>query len=155
MKKLLAMVVCLVMCLSFVACSGKEEGPVNSVVPPDEKTTGSVSIEIISAKLVKDTQDKDAVVVEYKFKNETQKDLAFKFSTKVTIKQGAETLKNAIVTPSDTFDSGTATKYAKPKEEVKVQVAYSVVDTKTPLDITVKPSQGENKTEVTKQLPLA
>jgi len=154
MKKVLALILCLVVCLSFVACGDEEGTSGTSSVSPTEKTVGSISVEILSAKVVKDTQNNDAVIVEYKFKNDTQKDLGFKFATKVVIKQGDQILKNAVVTPSDTFDSGTATKYIKPGEETIAQAAYSLVDTTTPLDVSVTPIHGEDKTEITKQLPL-
>ncbi|WMJ23015.1 DUF5067 domain-containing protein [Paludicola sp. MB14-C6] len=155
MKKLLALALCFVMCFSFVACGGKGEESSNTSVAPTEKTTGKISVEILSAKPAKDTNDKDAIVVEYKFKNGTQKSLAFKFSTKVTVKQGDQALKLAAVPKSDSFDSATSTKPIKPNEEIVAQVAYTPVDMKTALDISVKLEQGEDKTEITKQVPLA
>lgn len=153
MKKLLAVALCLVVSLGMVACGG-EPGLTPSESIAQGATTGSVGVEIGEATVTKDTSDADAVVVAFKFTNNTNKARQFKMSTTLDVKQGDKKLDPAIIAIGDVYKEGVATKSIEPGASIDVQMCYILVDTTTPLSVVCNITSGEDKATVEKEITL-
>lgn len=156
MKKLLALMLALVVATGLVACSGGggDEGT------PEEKiaasaTKGTIAVEVVSAQVTKDKNGADAVVVTYNFTNNTDKKRDFRNSVDVTVNQGTEKLKGAIVPIGDVYKDSVSTKSIDPETSLEVYVAYVLVDTTTPLNVTCNIKSGEDKATIEKELTIA
>jgi len=159
-KKVLALIMCLAISFAIVGCGGgaekaeTESKATDTPAPSVSATKGSIEVEILSCEIVKDTEGKDSVLIKYHFKNGTEKKQNFKFATKQIIKQGDKTLSTAVVAASDKCDSSLVTKSLLNGEETDVVLAFAVIDTQTPIDVECIRLSGEDKTSITKQLPL-
>lgn len=159
MKKLVALIMCLVVSFAVVGCGGDSGSEKTPSAPSNTSslvsTTGSISAEVLSARLVKDTKGLDAVLVKIKYENGTSKKQNFKFSVNCQAKQGDTTLTAAVVPPTDTYVPQLITQNIEPGASLEIECSFLLKDTTTPIDVTCKPLAGEKKEAISKQLPLA
>lgn len=163
MKKVLAFIMCLGIAISAVGCGGDSGGSSNGgtgdLSRPENTsslaaTTGTIDVEIAGCKIVKDVKDNDAVLITYKFTNNTSKKQNFRFAVNPQVKQGENILEAAVVSEATGFDATLGTKNLENGESIEVYVGYILKDTTTPIDVTCKRLAGEDKTDVTGQLTL-
>lgn len=163
MKKFIAFIMCAALSVGFAGCGDKDsssnQNNSSKAETPKETssivaTTGSLKIDIVSTELTKDKNDADSVFVNIKFTNNTSKKQNFKYSVGIKAKQGENVLSPAIIAENDKYQPSFMTKNIEPGESLELKAAYVLKDKTTPIDVICKPSSGENKDEITKQLPL-
>lgn len=141
-KRILAVLACMAMCLSFAACSGGDE--VETDYNYTQKTTGAITLDVKKNELIKDSSGKDAVLVTIEITNGTSKGQIFTTSVKSEATQGGEALERALTDYSHQGEDQVETKIAA-NDKLTVAIAFVLKDTKTAVDLKLTPKSGEDK----------
>lgn len=134
----------------------KAPTPVETIAPTEapksgEGTIGDYFVKIVSAKKAKDIQGKDALIVTYEWKNNSETDQMFSTALTTDVFQNGAACQLAVVTDVDAMKSLTK---IKPGVTQEVQQAYVLTDG---TDATVEVSlliSFTDKTKVTKVFSL-
>lgn len=100
----------------------------------DQDDMGNFHVKILNRQLTKDYNDNKAVVVNFKFTNNSTSAATFLFSTNVTAYQDGAELDIAFIMDQSLYDAGLAQKKIKPSESLVVQSAF-VLSSDNPLVI--------------------
>ena len=143
MKKLFAllMAILLVALFGIFALGSGEEGESNQGTGSADNTTiGDYSVEIASCRLAKDYENKDVVIVKYKFTNNNDDDAAaFYLTFDETVYQNGVGLNEAyILKDSANYSADNQSKEIKKGASLDVEVAYELEDTTTDIEVEVK-----------------
>ncbi|SHI04362.1 protein of unknown function [Sporobacter termitidis DSM 10068] len=115
----------------------------DSITGPGSGTVGNYIVKIDSYELTKDAYGKDAVIINYEWGNNGKKAGFFYVISAKVYQNGAE-CKSAIITDDTIYHGSDALKSIKRGEIQKVQLAYVLQDTKTPLDVEVTEAANTN-----------
>lgn len=105
---------------------------------PAEGSDSEYSVAIDGSHLTKDYEGKPTLVVDFTFKNNSDKASSFLVAVSAKAFQNGVELETAIVGDDKKFDSGAGMKEIKPGASLKVQSAYVLADKS---DVTVEVSE--------------
>lgn len=120
----------------------------------DKGTLGDYEIEILSAKVTKDWEGKDAVIVEYKFTNNSDEAQSFMVAISDKVFQDGIELESAVVTDKD-YNVDNQVKEIKPGKSLNVQAAFLLNDTTTPIEVEVSELISFSDKKVVKTFDIA
>lgn len=100
----------------------------SSGVQQGKGSIGKVDVEIVSAKADKTSDGKTAVVIELKWKNNTDKACAFKLALNVDVTQNGANCEPAELDSSSTVNTGAGNMEQDPGKEQSVWMVYAVTD---------------------------
>lgn len=138
MKKVSLTLVAVLMLISLASCNKSESGNASkneTFTGPESGTLVNYKVKIDSYVITKNNFGKDAVIINYEWLNNSDKEAAFFYviTTKVT-QNGVECNLTGI--KDETIYKGTTPlEYVKPGKTLKVQLAYTLQDTKTPINV--------------------
>ena len=123
--------------------SSSSQGQTNATaetVKTDENELGKYSVEITNARLTSTYDNKPAVVITYKFTNNTDDnpssfDVAFYDNV---YQNGVGLNKAYTLIDGDPYDDGNSSKKIKKGASIDVDIAYALNDESTPIDVEVK-----------------
>lgn len=130
--KFLSAVLTLIMVFTLASCGEEKSSDPNMVEIDNFKAlcTGS--------KIVKDSEDKDAIAIDFEFTNNGDEAESFSWAFYYDITQGGEELEYAVVFVSedsyDTLDDTMDVEVA-PGETKEVTMTYELKDSTTPVEI--------------------
>lgn len=177
MKKLLTSILCVVLVAMFAllalasgdsetANQGSGAADSSSKAENSSKTDeansntadtelGDYSVEIVSCRLAKDYEDKPAVIVKYKFTNNSDEATSFMlaFSDKV-YQSGIELSGAVIIDDKANFDSQNQLKEIKKGATIEVETAYTLNDTTTDIEVEVEELFSFNSKKITKTFSI-
>ncbi len=167
MKKVISMLLAVIMLIAFGAFalgSGESEdadanqgsGTVDTADKGDNSAIGDYSVVIDSCRLAKDYEDKDVVIVKYKFTNNNDDDNAsFTFAVQDTVYQNGVGLNKAyVLKDSANYDAGNQTKEIKKGASLDVEVAYELNDAETDIEVEIKEFISLNDKKITKTFSI-
>lgn len=100
---------------------------------------GNYAVEIKNARVTKDWEGKDAVVITYGFTNNADEPAAFWLAFEDDVYQGGVGLEKAyILKDGDPYDEANQNKEIKSGVSIDVDVAYVLNDTETDIEVEVK-----------------
>lgn len=102
---------------------------------PGSGKLGDYSVKIVSYDITKDKSGKDAVIINYEWKNNSHSDSAFFYTISNKVLQNGVECKMANNLDDSIFKGYTAVEYIKPGKTLKVQLAYALQDMKTPINV--------------------
>lgn len=164
MKKLTSIVLSIVILLTFVflaIASGDEKPDDNQGVEGVGKTTansnlGDYKVEIKSARMTKDYSGDDVIVITYNFTNNSKKDSAFFTAFEDKVYQEGIGLNGAyILKEGDPYSADNQTKNIKTGTSLDVDVAYTLNDKTTDVDVEVGEFFSFNDTLVKKTFKIS
>lgn len=164
MKKLsLLLAVLLVICFSFFAmASGQEENAdqgkdAATAEAEDNNELGDYSVTIDSCRLAKDYEGKYVAIVKYTFTNNNDDDpTAFYIAFEDAAYQGGVGLNKAFfLAESANYNADNQTKEIKKGSSIEVEVAYTLNDTTTDVEIEVKELISFDDKTITKTFTIA
>lgn len=117
-------------------------------------TLGDYEIEILSAKLTKDWEDKDAVIIEFKFTNNSDEPQSFMVAISDKVFQDGIELESAVVTGKD-YNVDNQLKEIKTGKSLNVQAAFLLNDTTTPIEVEVSELISFSDKKVVKTFDIA
>ncbi len=149
MKKLLIFALCIFMLVFFVSCTF-EENPTDTnptdTNPTDtaqtEEVKKDVDLTIKSHSLSKDYADKDVLVIEYTFVNNTDKANSFTLLCNDKVFQNGIECSNLVI-GCDEIDSQKSLTDVKPGIEFTLTVGYLLNDLESPVEIEVTDLFGD------------
>lgn len=100
-----------------------------------DKAKSDFEVKLKSSKITKDYEGKPALIVKYTFTNNSDKTASWAYAIQDNAFQNGIGLNTAIITGSNDID--TQTKQIMPGKSLDVQVAYSLDDTATPVEIQI------------------
>ena len=148
MKKFTSLILAMILIVSFslfALASGESEtvdqgsGKVQS--SDKESNIGVYKVEIESCRLAPATgfQDKDVVIVKYKFTNNGDEPASFMFAFDENVYQNGVGLNETFfVDDSANYDSGNQTKEIKTGASLEVEAAYELNDSTSDIEVEVK-----------------
>lgn len=126
MKKISLILIVVLMLSSLVSCN---------FTGPGSGKLGDYKVKIDSVKMTKDLDGKDAVIITYIWANNSNNDSAFYFTISRKISQNGVKCDETIMPNDANYLGADAVKSIKPGQTLKVQLAYALQDTKTPIDV--------------------
>jgi hypothetical protein len=99
---------------------------------------GNFEVTILDAKKAKDQSGRDAVIISYKFKNNSDEDTTFAAELTAEASQDKSELLYAVVPNSDDFSSLALSEPVAPGKSITVQKAFLLADATTPVTATVR-----------------
>lgn len=120
----------------------------------DKGTLGDYEVEILSAKVAKDYDGKPALIVNFKFTNNSDEATSFLVALSDKAYQDGIQLESAIILNSKTYDADESMKDIKPGKSITVQQAYVLNDKTTPVEIEVSETFSFSKDKVVKTFTL-
>jgi hypothetical protein len=108
--------------------SGGDSAPVESAGGDSGTATSDYAVTIDKATVTKDYEGKPAIVVDFTFTNNSDKDANFMFAVSSKAFQNGVELETAVIT-DDGFKLADALKDIKPGTTIPVQLAYTLSDT--------------------------
>lgn len=147
MKKYLVIALCLVMSIFFVSCTIEDTDPTDKTETKTEETAQTeeakqVDIKIKSHSLSKDYADKDVLVIEYTFINNTDKANSFTLLCNDNIFQNGIECSNLVI-GCDEVDSQKWLTDVKPGVEFTLKVGYLLNDLESPVEVEVTSLFGD------------
>ena len=123
--------------------SSSSQGQTNAsveTVKSDENELGKYSVEITNARLTSTYDNKPAVVITYKYTNNSDDNpTSFYIAFDDTVYQNGVGLNKAYtLIEGDPYDERNSTKEIKKGASIDVDVAYALNDESTPIDVEVK-----------------
>ena len=117
----------------------KSDGVIESKKEKDNEI-GQYSVEILNARLTSTYDNKPAVVVTYKFTNNTNDTAtSFYIAFDDEVYQNGVGLNSAyVLKDGDPYDSDNASKEIKKGSSIEVEQAYILNDSSTPIEVEVK-----------------
>ncbi len=105
----------------------------------DDSSLGDYQVEIKNARLTKNYEGKDAVVITYGFTNNADEPAAFWLAFEDSVFQGGVGLEKAyVLKDGDPYDEANQNKEIKSGVSIDVDVAYILNDTETDIEVEVK-----------------
>ncbi len=148
MKKLLTSVICILLVAIFALfalASGESEvatqgSDAAEIASKSENTElGNYSVEIVSCRVAKDYADKPVVIVKYKFTNNDDDPASFMVAFDDNVYQNGVGLTTAIILDDDAnYSSDNQVKEIKKGTSLDVEVAYTLNDATTDIEVEVK-----------------
>ncbi|MCL1837810.1 MAG: DUF5067 domain-containing protein [Propionibacteriaceae bacterium] len=117
--------VAIIIAIAVIATATAALNAISSELSKD----GEYAVTIDTAVFVKDYDDAPAVVVDFTFKNDSEKDANFLTSVTCKAFQNGAELESAIIADNNVYDSGLSMLDMKPGVEGKVQSAWVLSDT--------------------------
>ena len=143
--KLLSVLLALLVIFSLTACGGN--GGSDNIIE-----IGDYKAEYKSSKVVKDSEDNDAIAITFDYTNNSKQDQSFLWAFTINLKQGEDPLEYAAVFVSedsyDFLDDATNVD-VKPGETKEVTITYKLKDLTTPVDIEATDLFQEKKDTLT------
>lgn len=133
MKKVSLTLIAVLMLISLVSCKKSDNNP-----EPVSGTLGKYTVTIENYVITKDAVGKDAVIINFKMTNNSDKEAAFLNSILPKVSQNGVQLDNPIFLDNKTYDGNPALESIKPGQTLKVQLAYALQDTKTPINVELR-----------------
>ncbi len=163
-KKILLAVLLAMLFVVFAMGSGEDTATDADQGSDSAKTTvadntalGDYSVEIAECRLAKDFEDKDVVIIKYKFTNNNN-DTATAFFTAFddAVYQNGVGLNEAFVlADSAEYDSANQTKEIKKGATIDVEVAYELNDTETDVEVEVSELFSFEEKTITKTFTIS
>ena len=164
MKKFLCIGLVLIMlmsvCLFAVGCdmstTTDEETEAETVQTEEQNKLGDFAVTIESARLAKDYEGKDVVIVKYTFENLNDEDgdsFMWAMDDKV-FQNGVGLNKSYFVDDSANYSSDNQSKEIRKGASIEVEVAYELNDTTTPIEVEVSELISFTDAKVTKTFNL-
>ena len=148
MKKVLAIILCIGMCLALAACGGGGSADDEDASSVLEAPKGKLEISVVTAERATDIQGRDSVLVIYKVVNNIENRVtSYREGLNVTVKQGDEMLF-VLTTDDPRYDSSSYEKKLAYGEEVEVAVCYGLANETDDITFTLTPRTGEDKSDV-------
>ena len=137
----------------------KDQGKdsVQAEAPVDENAIGDYSVVIDSCRLAKDYEGKPVVIVKYIFTNVSHDDaISFMVAIDENVYQGGIGLNEAyFLNDSANYNSDNQTKDIKKGATLEIEVAYTLNDTTTDIEVEVKEWLSFDDTTLTKVFSIA
>jgi len=112
------------------------------ITPRTDEGTGIIDdkyyIEVLSAHKSKDYNGREAVIINYRYTNNSDETQSFMFACDAQAFQNNVELENAIIINDKSYNSGNALKDIKPGGTIEVQQAYILQDN-SPVTVEVGP----------------
>lgn len=134
-----------------------EKGSNNEVekgVMKNKGTLGDYEVEILSAKKTKDYDGKPAIIIDYQFTNNSDEATSFMVALIDKAFQDGIELESAIVVNTKVYDADESMKDIKPGKSLKVQQAFLLNDSKTPVEVEVSELISFSNEKVVKTFEL-
>ena len=142
MKKLGALLLAILLIATFgifALGSGEDGESDQGSGSADNTAIGGYSLVIDSCRLAKDYENKDVVIVKYKFTNNSDEPAPFYLTFDETVYQNGVGLNQAyILKDSANYNADNQTKEIKKGASIDVEVAYELNDTTTDIEVEVK-----------------
>jgi hypothetical protein len=159
MKKYLCGLLALLVALTFCACSAdgnEDQGTGTASGSTADSNLGDYQVEILGCRLAKTYDDKAAVIVKYKFTNNSDEAANFMFAFDETVYQDGIGLNQSyFMDDSANYDSGNQTKDIKTGASIEVEVAYELNDTTTDIEVEVEELISFSDKKITKTFKIA
>lgn len=162
-KKIGVALLCLVLMCSFAVFalgSSEEEGSEDqgsSVAQKDDtgSNLGDYSIDIVSCRLAKDYQDKNIVIVKYKYTNNSDDPTSFMVAFDCTVYQDGVGLNECYVAAdSAKYSTDNQTKEIKTGASIEVEEAYELNDSTTDIEVEVEELISFSDKKITKKFSI-
>ena len=169
MKRVLIVVLAAILVLTFglfAMASGEEDTASDTgndtqsagqAQKPQENNNrlGDYEVEIKSARLTKDFEGKDVVVITYGFTNYGKENASFSFALDDQVFQNGVGLNNAYVLKDDDYSADNQTKEIKTGASLDVDVAYELNDTTTDVEVELSELISFDDAKITKTFKIA
>lgn len=164
MKRIVSGLLCLLILVTFGVCamassssdSNDDQGTGTADSSTADSNLGEYQVEILSCRLAKTYDDKDAVIVKYKFTNNSDEAANFMFAFDETVYQDGIGLNECyFMDDSADYDSGNQTKDIKTGASIEVEVAYELNDSTTDIEVEVEELISFSDKKVTKTFKIA
>lgn len=149
-SRLLCMLFAVLMLLCLTACGGDK--PKNAGTEPEVLKLDSYELLYKGAKIMKDADGKDALVLTMDFTNHSEANCSYIWSIIETAMQNGKELEFAtVLTAPDTFDTVTDSQLTQiePGETLQVQTAFVLADTTSEVEITFEEILGTKTAKLT------
>ena len=162
-KKIGIILLCLALMCSFTLFalgSGEEEGSEDQGTSAAEKdengsNLGDYNIEITSCRLAKDYEDKDIVIVKYKYTNNSDNPTSFMVAVDCTVYQDGVGLNECyIAADSANYSSDNQSKEIKKGATIEVEEAYVLNDSTTDIEVEVEELISFSDKKITKKFSI-
>ncbi len=121
----------------------------------DKGTLGNYEVEILSAKLSKDYEGKDVVIIEYNFTNNGDDAMSFSVALIDKVFQDGIELEHSYFIDNNDYDAGNTSKEIKKGKSITVQSAFVLNDTTTPIEVEVSEFISLSSKKVIKTFDIA
>ncbi len=166
MKKIMSMVLCVALLLTFgvFALASTDDGESNvdnqgggSVdATQSQSNLGDYQVEILSCRLAKTWDDKPGVIVKYKFTNNADNPISFVAAFDCEVYQSGVGLNEAyMMADSAEYSLDNQSKDIKKGASFEVEVAYELNDEVTDIEVEVKELFSFSDKTVTKTFSIA
>ena len=149
LKKLLALLLTAIMAVSFAACGQKEPEDPNKIV------LDSCELLYKGARIMKDTDGNDAVVLTLDFTNKSKDESSYLWSVNETAKQGDTELDSATVfIDPETYENAMESQFESiaAGETIEVMCPFVLIDTETAVEVTFSQLLGKKSGTITVDL---
>ena len=162
-KKIGVILLCLMLMFSFTlfALGSGEEGSTedqgSGSAAQDESgnNLGNYRVEILSSRLAKDYEDKDVVVVKYKFTNNSDDSASFDVAFMDYAYQDGIGLDRAyVLDDSANYNDDNKSKSIKPGATLELEIAYKLNDTTTDVEVEVEEFISFSDKKITKTFSI-
>lgn len=149
-KALLVSILAVMLTAGLAGCNTSSSNPSSSSSPSETQKTndkaasgekgklGNFEVTILDAKRAKDQSGRDAVIVSYKFKNNSEEETTFAAELTAEASQNEKQLLYAVVPNSDDFSSLALSEPVAPGKSITVQKAFLLSDATTPVTATIR-----------------
>lgn len=169
MKRLLTILMALMLLLTFGLFAlgssdsgenaGEDQGTDQSASTSkeeDKTNLGNYNVEIKSSRLTEDYEGKKVIVVTYGFTNHGEDATSFMFAvTDEAFQNGVGLTETMFVKDGDPYSSDNQTKDIKTGATIDVEVAYTLNDDTTPVEIEVSEFISFDDAKITKTFEIA
>lgn len=131
MKKRGLIIIFLILMALLASCS-------NDFTGAGSGQLGAYKVKIDSYTLTKDSDGNDAVIVTYKWRNNSKAETSFITAISDKVYQNGVECQKTIIMNNNEYQGANAVKNVKRGESMTLQLAYALQDTKTPLDVELK-----------------
>lgn len=164
MKKSISVILSIILVLSFAffaLASSSSDGETSTQAAGQaeknatESNVGNYSIEIKNARLSKNWEGKDAVVITYGFTNNDDEPASFMVAFQENAYQNGVGLERAYtLDDGDPYDEANQSKEIKKGASLDVEVAYILNDTETDVEVEVEEWLGLSDDKVTRTFSI-
>lgn len=163
MKKSLSVFLAMILVLSFAffAIASSSDGEETTQAAGDaqaagkDSNVGSYSVEIKSARLSKNWEGKESVVITYGFTNNSEESSSFDIAFSYNAYQNGVGLERAYtLQDDDPYDEANQSKKIKTGATLDVEVAYILNDTETDVDVEVEEWLGLSDDKVSRTFSI-
>lgn len=134
----------------------QDKGTVEKTEEANEQAIGDYEVEILTCRLTKDYEGKDAVIITYRFTNVLGDEPAsFMWSFSDKVYQGGVECETAYIYDDDSYDSANKDKEIKAGASLEVECAYVLNDTTSDVEVEVTELISLDETKITKTFEIA